>query len=98
MLIDVSYRALHIHGSLGASNELDLARMWACAPVQGLVGGGDGADKTTVALLVLQGYKPSPDIFPTYHVPKLVEAARRKYAKHLTPDMMQYLEGAQYAE
>jgi acyl-CoA dehydrogenase len=35
--------------------------------------------KVTVAKQVLKDYKPDNDLFPSYHLPKLKEAALDKY-------------------
>jgi acyl-CoA dehydrogenase len=36
--------------------------------------------KSTVAKQILRDYQPDNDLFPSYHIPKLREAALDKYA------------------
>ena len=43
--------------------------------------------KVTVARQVLRDYKPSADIWPTQHLPKLREAARAKLSEYLEHEM-----------
>ena len=77
---DVVYRALHIHGSLGTSNEMPLMGMWAMMPVMGIADGPTEVHKVTVARQVLKEYKPSEGLFPSMHLPPRQEAARKKFA------------------
>ena len=58
VLHDIVYRSLHIHGSLGTSNEMPLIGMWAMMPVMGIADGPTEVHKLTVARQVLKGYKP----------------------------------------
>lgn len=76
VLIDVVYRALHAHGSLGVSNEMPLIGMWTAAPVMGIADGPTEVHKDTIAKTVLKGYSPSDGLFPSQHIPARVEAAR----------------------
>jgi len=80
VLMDVVYRALHIHGSLGASNEVELGQMWMNMPWMGIVDGPTEVHKVTVAQQTLRYFRPSDDLFPSYHLPKKVAEARAKYA------------------
>ena len=80
ILQDVVGRALHIHGSLGASNEMPLARMWMLAPVMGIVDGPTEVHRVTVAKQVLKDYQPHEGLFPSMHLPPRIEAAREKFA------------------
>jgi acyl-CoA dehydrogenase len=80
ILQDVIYRALHIHGSLGTSNEMPLMGMWAMMPVMGIADGPTEVHKVTVARQVLKEYKPSEGLFPSAHLPPRKEAARKKFA------------------
>lgn len=83
VLNDVVYTALHLHGSLGMSNETPLIHFWQIVPEMGIVDGPTEVHKLAVAKSVLREYSPSDDLFPTYHVPKKLEAARKKLAKYL---------------
>ncbi len=77
---DIVFRAMHVHGSLGVSNELPLAGMWMAAPIMGIADGPTEVHKITVARQVLKQYAPSPGMFPTFHLPDRVAAAREKFA------------------
>ena len=54
VLHDIVYRALHIHGALGVSNEMPLAGMWAMLPVMGIADGPTEVHKVTIARQVLK--------------------------------------------
>ena len=75
---DIVYRAIHLHGALGMSNETPLADMWMAAPQMGIQDGATEAHKSNLAKLLLRDYQASPDLFPTYHLPKLIEQAQDK--------------------
>ncbi len=83
VLNDVVYTALHLHGSLGMSNETPLIHFWQIVPEMGIVDGPTEVHKLAVAKSVLREYSPSDDLFPSYHVPKKLEAAKKKLAKYL---------------
>lgn len=76
VLIDVVYRAMHAHGSLGVSNLMPLARMWMSAPVMGIADGPTEVHKDTIAKQVLKGYAPHDGLYPSMHLPTRIEAAR----------------------
>ena len=75
---DIVYRAIHLHGALGMSNETPLADMWMAAPQMGIQDGATEAHKANLAKLLLRDYEGSPDLFPTYHLPKLIEQGQDK--------------------
>lgn len=83
VLRDVVYRALHLHGSLGMSNETPLMDMWQYVPEMGIVDGPTEVHKISVAKDVLRDAKPSDGVFPSYHTPTRLEAARQKFAAFL---------------
>lgn len=83
VLKDVIYRALHLHGSLGMSNETPLMDMWQHVPEMGIVDGPTEVHKVSVARDILREAQPAPGLFPTYFVPDALEQARRKYAYYL---------------
>ncbi len=85
VLRDVIYRALHLHGSLGMSNETPLMDMWQYVPEMGIVDGPTEVHKVSVAKDLLRDAVPSPGVFPTYHVPSARAAAEAKYAHFLHP-------------
>lgn len=76
---DIVYRAIHLHGALGMSNETPLGDMWMSAPQMGIVDGATEAHKSNLAKLLLRDYEASDDLFPTYHLPKLIEQAQEKF-------------------
>jgi acyl-CoA dehydrogenase len=83
VLKDVIYRALHLHGSLGMSNETPLMDMWQYVPEMGIVDGPTEVHKVSVAKDVLRHVAPSPGVFPTYFTPDRRAAAAIKFAAFL---------------
>lgn len=83
VLRDVVYRALHLHGSLGMSNETPLMDMWLYVPEMGIVDGPTEVHKVSVARDILRDATPSPGLFPSYFVPAARAAAQAKYAPFL---------------
>lgn len=76
---DIIYRAIHLHGALGMSNETPLGKMWASAPQMGIMDGTTEAHTENLARLLLRDIEGSNDVFPTYHLPKLIESAQDKF-------------------
>jgi acyl-CoA dehydrogenase len=83
VLHDVASRALQVHGSLGVSNEMPFAAMVLESFHMGLADGATEVHKVTLARQLLADYKPSDDLFPTMHLPKLRAQARERYADAL---------------
>jgi acyl-CoA dehydrogenase len=83
VLHDIVYRAIHLHGSWGVSNELPLASMWNGMPMMGIVDGPTEVHKVTVAKQVLKGYTARTGLLPTYHLFEKRAAARAKYGHYL---------------
>jgi acyl-CoA dehydrogenase len=79
VLHDVASRALQVHGSLGVSNEMPFGAMVLESFHMGLADGATEVHKVTLARQVLADYKPSDDLFPTLHIPKLRAQAHEKY-------------------
>jgi acyl-CoA dehydrogenase len=79
VLREVSFNALHIHGSLGTTDLLPLQAMYAGAPTMGIADGVDEVHKVTVARNVLKGYEPHEGLWPREYVPAKREAARAKF-------------------
>jgi acyl-CoA dehydrogenase len=86
VLREVSYRALHIMGSLGTTNLTPLQAMWANAPTMAIADGVDEVHKVTVARNVLKGYEPHPGLWPTEYIPAKRDEARKKYASLIESD------------
>jgi acyl-CoA dehydrogenase len=80
VLHDVVERAIHIHGSLGVSNEMPLAGMWGAAPIMGLADGPTEVHKVTIARKVLKEYQPYEGLFPPEHLPARRAEARERFA------------------
>ena len=64
VLREVSFNALHIHGSLGTTNLTPLQDMYAGAPTMGLADGADEVHKATVARPRPQGLPPPRGLLP----------------------------------
>jgi acyl-CoA dehydrogenase len=78
---DIVYRAIHIHGALGMSNETPLGEMWMSAPYMGIMDGTTESHKENLTKLLLREYEACDDLFPTYHLPKLIEKSQDKFEK-----------------
>src|SRR4051794_16851863 len=86
VLKDVSFRALHIMGSLGTTNLTPLQAMYAGAPTMGIADGVDEVHKVTVARNVLKNYRPHEGLFPTEFLPAKREAALKKFEAKFDAD------------
>lgn len=82
VLHDIAERALHIHGSLGASLEMPYTDQLVLSYHMGLADGPTEVHKVTVARQVLRDYQACTDLFPAYHRPRARAAAEAKY-RHL---------------
>ena len=78
---DIIYKAIHLHGALGMSNETPLGEMWMSAPQMGIMDGTTEVHKSNLTKLLLRDYEGCTDLFPTYHLPKLIEQAQDKFDK-----------------
>jgi len=76
---DIASAAMHLHGALGVSNEMPFTQMLLGSMVMGIADGPTEVHKVTVAKQVLRDYRPDNDLFPSYHLPKLREAAEDRY-------------------
>jgi acyl-CoA dehydrogenase len=57
--------------------------MWQYVPEMGIVDGPTEVHKVVVAKDILRDVKPSDGVFPSYHTPTRLEAARIKFAAYL---------------
>ena len=76
VLMDVVYRSMHAHGSLGVSNEMPLIGMWMTGPIMGIADGPSEVHKDTIAKTLLKGYRPADGLFPSEHLPTRMAEAR----------------------
>jgi acyl-CoA dehydrogenase len=83
VMLDIVTRAVHIHGSLGWSNELPFLHDLSTAFMLGLADGPTEVHKVTLARQILSERTPAPGTFPTRHLPALREQAKLKYASVL---------------
>ena len=83
LIRDIVGRSIQVHGALGITNELDLARMFLIQYVTGFSDGPTEIHKTTVSRRVLKKYKPAPGLWPTQHLPTLKGEAQAHIAERL---------------
>jgi len=88
VLQEIVFRAMHLHGALGVSNEMPLIGMWTTAPVMGIADGPTEVHQVTIARQVLKSYKPAAGPWPSEHLPGRVAAAREKFASLLDEQAM----------
>jgi alkylation response protein AidB-like acyl-CoA dehydrogenase len=94
-LREVSYRAIHVYGSLGVTDLTPLQAMWAGAPTMAVMDGVDEVHKVTVARNVLKSYRPHEGLWPTEYYPHKRAAAWKKFEPLLAsdPDLQRYADG-----
>ncbi|MEZ5245022.1 MAG: acyl-CoA dehydrogenase family protein [Acidimicrobiales bacterium] len=80
VLHDVVQRSMHLHGSLGVSNEMPFSSWMLTAEVMGLADGPTENHKVVLARQLLKGYEPHEGLFPRGHLPAVRAAAREKLA------------------
>jgi acyl-CoA dehydrogenase len=80
VLKEVVFRAMHLHGALGVSNEMPFARMWMMAPMMGIADGPTEVHKVTIARQALKDYSPHEGLWPSEHVPTRLAEARKRFA------------------
>ncbi len=89
VLYDVVQRSMHLHGSLGISNEMPFSHWMVRAESLALADGPTETHKVVVARQVLREYQPHEGLFPPGHLPTLREAARTKFAVFLEHEAAQ---------
>lgn len=75
---DIVSRALQLHGSIGISDEMPFAKMLIEAFQMGLADGPTEVHKLTLGRLLLRGYEPVSETFPSYHIPTARARAEQK--------------------
>ena len=80
VMYDIVQRAMHLHGSLGMSNEMPFSSWMVTAEMLALADGPTETHKVVVARQLLKDYQPHEGLFPRGHLPTRAEAARAKYA------------------
>ena len=76
-------KAVHIHGALGTTEEMPLARLWQLVPAYGIWDGPTELHISTAARLILKDHVPAPGLWPTQWIPARRAAAEQKYAAAL---------------
>lgn len=76
---EIIWGAAHLHGSLGASNEMRFGQMIGAAFRMGIVDGPTELHRATLGRQILKHTAPAPGRFPSDHIPPLLEKARSKY-------------------
>lgn len=83
LLHDIAGRALHLHGSLGLSDEMPFMHWVTESYFLALADGPTEVHKVTVARQILRDYRPSENLFPDYHLPRVRAAAMARYGADL---------------
>jgi acyl-CoA dehydrogenase len=79
----IVFKAMHLHGALGVSNEMPFGSMWSGVPIMAAVDGPSEVHKITAAKEVLKGYKAVDGLWPSAWLPAKREEARKKIANML---------------
>jgi acyl-CoA dehydrogenase len=88
LLHDIATRAVHLHGSIGVSDEMPFVHSVINSMWLALADGPTEVHKVTVARQLLEDVAPSEDLFPSYHLPRLHAQAMALYG-----DMLEDLQG-----
>jgi acyl-CoA dehydrogenase len=83
VLFDVVQRSMHLHGSLGISNEMPFSQWMVTAEALALADGPTEVHQLALARDLLKGYSAHDGLFPSTHLPTRREAARQKFAAFL---------------
>jgi acyl-CoA dehydrogenase len=90
IMYDIVQRSMHMHGSLGISNEMPFSRWMVSAESLALADGPTETHKVVVARQVLKQYTPHEGLFPRGHLPTRRDAARQKLAAFLELEASQH--------
>lgn len=80
VLKDVVYPTLHLHGSLGMSNETPLMNFWQTVPEMGIVDGPTEVHQVAVARSLLRDREGVEGPFPSCHLPPRIAEAQARFA------------------
>jgi acyl-CoA dehydrogenase len=94
VLRDVVERSLHLHGALGTSEEMPLARMWRDVASMGIHDGPTEVHLGVIARQLMFDVAPAEGIWPSAWVPALRERAHEKYADVLARRTAEEVAGA----
>ncbi len=73
-------RTMQLHGALGISNEMPLARMLLGSIALGIADGPTEVHKMSLARAVLKEHRAAPGAWPTEHLPERRAAALAHFA------------------
>ena len=90
LLYNVVQRSMHLHGSLGISNEMPFSQWMVGAEALALADGPTEVHQVTVARQVLRQYHPHEGLWPNGHLPTRRAAARAKFAAFLEHEAAQH--------
>jgi acyl-CoA dehydrogenase len=76
VLENVARRAIQVHGALGVTTDMPLARILAGGLSLALADGPTEVHQVTVARQLLRGYKPAEGLWPSAHLPTRRAEAR----------------------
>jgi acyl-CoA dehydrogenase len=85
---DIFWRAMHLHGSLGISNEMPFGRMIRRAASMGVADGPTEVHLVNVAKMLLKATQPHEGLFPSEHV-----LGRKAWAEAKLPELMAAADG-----
>jgi acyl-CoA dehydrogenase len=81
---DIFWKAMHMHGSLGVSNEMPFGRLVRRAASMGIADGPTEVHLISVAKMLLRATKPHEGLFPSEHI-----IARRAWAEAALPGLLE---------
>ncbi len=76
---DAVMRTMHLHGALGISNEMPLARMLLASVALGIADGPTEIHKATLAREVLKDHQAASGAWPSEHIPERRAAALAEF-------------------
>jgi acyl-CoA dehydrogenase len=80
---DIVRRAVHLHGALGTTHELPLARMWMGVPMLSVADGPTEVHQVQIANALLKTAEATSELFPTEHIPTRTAQIEARYAEQL---------------